>query len=148
MSKKEVLDRHEGREDELINVLQEIQEKEGYLSPKTLAYVSKHMDIPYAKVYGVATFYNFFKLKPGGKYTIQMCKGTACHVKGSSELFDHLKKKLDVEENGTTEDGIFTLSPVNCLGMCSLAPCMMINGKVYSELDKERLDSIIDDMRK
>lgn len=145
MSEKEVLAQDRGK---LISVLQEVQEKEGYLTSASLAKVSKDMDIPFAEVYGVATFYNLFKLKPGGKYLIQLCKGTACHVKGSSKLFEHILKKLDVEENGTTKDGLFTVSPVNCLGMCSLAPCMMINGKVYSQLDEKKLDQILEDLKK
>lgn len=143
MSEKEVLSELKGKRDELITVLQKVQEKEGYLSNETLARVAEEMDIPFTEVYGVVTFYNFFKLKPGGKHLIRVCRGTACHVKGSSGLYEHLKKKLDVEDKGTTKDGKFTLSSVNCLGMCSLAPCMMIDEEVYSKLDKKKIDEII-----
>jgi NADH-quinone oxidoreductase E subunit len=143
MSKEEVVSAYKDKKDELITVLQKIQDEEGYISPETMGFVAEKMNIPLNQVYGVVTFYNMFKLKKGGKYLLQLCKGTACHVKGAANLYEHLKTKLKVEDGQTTADGIFTLAPVNCLGMCSLAPCMMINGEVFSKLDEKKLDEIL-----
>ena len=143
MSRAEILKKYGDKRDELITTLQKIQDEEGYISPKAIVDVAIGMKIPISEVYGVVTFYNFFKLKPGGKYLIQMCRGTACHVKGSKELFDYLKTKLDINDDETTKDGLYTLSGVNCLGMCSLAPCMVINGQVYSNLTKQKLDDAL-----
>ncbi len=140
MSKEEVVSQYSGKTDELITVLQKIQDEEGYISVETMSYVAENMKIPLSRVYGVVTFYNMFKLKKGGKYLIQLCKGTACHVKGSSKLYEHLKSKLKINDHETTPDGLFTLAPVNCLGMCSLAPCMMIKGEVFSKLFDKKLD--------
>lgn len=147
MGTDEILSENHGKKEELVQVLQKVQEVEGYLSKETLAKVGKSLGVPFAEVYGVVTFYNFFKLKSGGKYLIQLCKGTACHVRGSSKLYEFLKKKLGVKDGETTKDGLFTLAPVNCLGMCSLAPCMMINEEVYSKLDEKKLDEILSSLK-
>ncbi len=147
MGTDEILTENKGKKEELVQVLQKIQEIEGYLSRETLAKVGKELGVPYAQIYGVVTFYNYFKLKPGGKYLIQLCKGTACHVKGSVKLYEFIKKKLQIKDGETTKDGLFTLAPVNCLGMCSLAPCMMINEEVYSKLDEKKLDDVLNNLK-
>ena len=138
-----ILNKHKGDSGSLIGVLQQAQQIYGYLPLEVLAHIAKSMDIPPAKVQGVASFYAQFRDEPIGKYHIMLCQGTACHVNGSGQLFDVLAEKLCVEDGGTTIDGKITLSNVACLGCCSLAPAMMINGEIYGNLTVKSALAII-----
>lgn len=129
----------------LIPILQEVQEAYRFLPPQVLTYVATALDMPVAEVYGVATFYAHFSLEAKGKYIIKVCDGTACHVKGSSKLLDTLYAKLKLNpEKHTSSDMLFTIEAVSCLGACGLAPVMIVNEKVYGEVNSKRCDEILD----
>lgn len=131
----------------LIPILQDTQEQLGYLPENILEKISEITQIPLSQIYGVVTFYAQFTLKPKGKHTIRVCKGTACHVKGADTIIEALKDHLDVEVDETTEDRVFTLEKVACLGTCFLAPVMMIDESYYGELNIEKAQSAIDEYR-
>ncbi len=135
-----------GKRGGVIPVLQETQKKIGYLSREAMAAVSEELGVPIAELYGVATFYTQFHLKPRGRHIIRVCRGTACHVRGSAKIMDKIMKMLDVKENGTTEDLRFTLEPVACLGCCGLAPVVMIDDDTHGRLtdDEASLNEFLD----
>ena len=124
----------------LIPLLQAIQKEEGYISRDAIIKVTEITKISKAEIYGVATFYSMFRLKPQGKHTIRICKGTACHVSGVKTIIETLRDTLDLKKGEeTTEDGLFTIIEVACLGCCSLAPVIMIDDKTYGKLTSEKL---------
>jgi NADH-quinone oxidoreductase subunit E len=125
---------YSGSKGELIPLLQSAQSHYGYIPRTAIESIAAVTNIPPATIYGVITFYNQFRLRPIGKYVIQLCDGTACHVSGARMLVDTIQDELGIESNDTTEDGLFTLSTVACLGCCSLAPVMMINGETFGRL--------------
>lgn len=128
----------------LIPVLQATQEAFGYLPADAVETISEEMLIPLAEIYGVATFYAQFHLKPRGRHIIRVCRGTACHVRGSLKILEKVKELLHVEENGTTEDLRFTLEPVACIGACGLAPVIMVNDETFGRLTVEMVEGILD----
>lgn len=130
-----------------VEVLQDIQKEFGYLSRENLETVSNKLGMPLVELYGVATFYTQFKDKPEGKYKISICRGTACHVKKSDGLLEHLQKKLNVDPGETTKDRLFTLECVNCIGACAKAPAMMINDVVHGNLTVEKLDEVLAELK-
>ena len=130
--------------DSLIPILQEIQDNEGWLSDKSLTEVGKYLNLPVSKIYGVATFYNQFRFQPKGKYHIQICRGTACHVLGSSNVQTELEKLLKIKSDETTKDGQFSLEVVACIGACGLAPVLSINGKFYAKVTSDSIKDIIE----
>jgi NADH-quinone oxidoreductase subunit E len=134
---------HAGR-DKLIPILQDIQAAQGYLSKEAMIEISKYLSLPVSKVFGVASFYNQFKFQPRGKYEIQVCRGTACHVQGSARVLDAIKNYLKIEPGETTRDGMFTLEVVACIGACGLAPVICINGEFYAGLTPEKVVKILD----
>lgn len=127
----------------LIDILQGVQEVYGYLPLSALNFISEKTENKKATIYGVATFYTQFRLNPIGKYLILQCQGTACHVNGSKEISKALCQELDIEPGATTTDGLFTIENVACLGCCSLAPVMMINGETYGNLSPGKAVKII-----
>jgi NADH-quinone oxidoreductase subunit E len=127
----------------LIPALQTVQEHYGYLPQEIFEMISERSGIPLSRVYGVVTFYAQFSLKPRGKHTIKVCKGTACHVKGAEIIAEALKEELGVEVGDTTEDTMFTLEKVACLGTCFLAPVMMIDDSYYGELNIDKIKNIL-----
>jgi NADH-quinone oxidoreductase E subunit len=133
--------------DSLIPILQDLQEKEGFLSFDSLLSVSRFLNLPLSKIYGVASFYNQFKFNQPGKYQIQVCRGTACHVKGSIKVLDALKRELKIDAGQTTRDGLFSLEVVACVGACSLAPVVCINGEYYAGVTPDSIEKIIDSYR-
>lgn len=132
-----IITRYRGAKGALIPVLQEAQAVLGYLSGETIAGIAQGLSIPVSQVYGVATFYTQFRLKPVGKHLIRVCHGTACHVGGAGAISEALEEALGIKDGQTTADGKFTLESVACLGCCSLAPVMMIDGETYGRLSKE-----------
>jgi len=129
--------------DKVIPLLQEIQQRHGYLPEEMITAVASEIGAYPSDIYGVATFYSQFRFTPMGKHLIKVCKGTACHVSGADILFAVLQDQLQVEEGETTEDGLFTLESVACLGCCSLAPVVMIDGKVFGKLTPSKVRKII-----
>lgn len=128
----------------LIPILQKTQDELGYLSEDTMNYIAKRLNKSPAEIYGVATFYTQFRFTPMGKYVIRVCHGTACHVGGANVLDALLENKLGIKAGETTEDGLFTIINVACLGCCSLAPVIMINDKTYGKLTNDKLTKILD----
>lgn len=127
----------------VIPLLQLVQEREGYISPQRVRAIARYTRTPESQIYGVATFYAQFRFQPQGKHVIRLCQGTACHVQGADAILEHLKEKLAVEEGGTTQDGLFTLEVVRCLGCCSLAPVMMIDHHTYGRLTRRTVDKVL-----
>ncbi len=132
-----------GRKGGTIPVLQEVQKEFGYLPEDALMAVSREMKIPPSELYGVATFYAQFHLNPRGRHIIRVCRGTACHVRGSLTILDKIKKVLQVEENCTTEDLRFTLEPVACIGACGLAPVMMVDEDTHGRLTPDKVMEVV-----
>ena len=139
----EIIERHGYQKASLISVLQDIQAKMNYLPRKALVQVAKSLDIPLTNVYEVATFYKAFSLEPKGRHTIQVCLGTACHVRGGARVLDYLENRLEVKTGGTTKDLGFTLESVNCLGACALGPMMVIDKKYYGKINAGKIESIL-----
>lgn len=127
----------------LIAVLQMIQKHFGYLPSSCLDEVSERMQIPSAKVTGVATFYHFFTFVPKGKHTVSVCLGTACYVKGAGLLFDRLQELLGVKPGHASKDGLFTLESARCVGACALAPVLIVDDKVYANVKPDELPKIL-----
>ncbi|MEG1929948.1 MAG: NADH-quinone oxidoreductase subunit NuoE [Anaerovorax sp.] len=146
-----VLDEYKDMQGSLIIILQKAQEIYGYLSRDVIRHISKVTSITQAKIYGVATFYTQFRLNPIGKHLIMLCQGTACHVNGSKAIEDAVCSELHIQDGETTEDGLFTLNNVACLGCCSLAPVMMISSEdgeeTYGNLTAESAKEVINKIR-
>lgn len=134
------------RED-LIPILQEIQENQGYLSEKAIVRVGQYLQLPTSKIFGVATFYNQFRFEPKGKHHIQVCRGTACHVLGSSTVLSQLEKHLKTKANQTTRDGMFSIEVVACIGACGLAPVICIDGEFHAKVTSESIKEIVESYR-
>ncbi|MBQ7131633.1 MAG: NADH-quinone oxidoreductase subunit NuoE [Oscillospiraceae bacterium] len=142
-----VLDEYAGIPGSLITILQKAQDIYGYLPTSVIYKVADATSCTPAKVMGVATFYTQFRFKPVGKYLIMLCKGTACHVNGSDTIAKTISEELGITDGETTEDGLFSLSFVACLGCCSLSPVMMINDETYGSLTPAKVKEILDDIR-
>jgi len=146
-SVRKIIERHGYQKASLIAILQDIQAKMNYLPRKALVQVSKSLDIPLARVYEAATFYKAFSLEPKGRHTVQVCLGTACHVRGGARVLDYLENRLEVKSGDTTKDLAFTLESVNCLGACALGPMMVIDRKYYGKIDTPKIESILEKYR-
>jgi NADH-quinone oxidoreductase subunit E len=135
-----------GKKSNLIAILQKVQEIYKYLPEDAMIYIgSKVEGLSPATVFGVATFYAQFSLEPKGRYEIKVCDGTACHVRGSMPVLEAVKEKIQLKDGKmTTDNGLFSLETVSCLGACSLAPAMVINGKIYPKMTKDAVSTIID----
>lgn len=144
----EVLGHYREQEGSLVTVLQKAQEIYGFLPLTVMRYIADQMGVKPARVFGVATFYTQFRFQPVGKYLILLCQGTACHVNGSERIETALCQELKIKAEETSADGLFTLSNVACLGCCSLAPVMMINGQAYGPLTPDKAVSIVRDLAK
>lgn len=143
----EVLKNYKNISGSLITVLQKAQEIYGYLPTDVIYKIAEELNLSPAKVMGVATFYTQFRFKPVGKYLIMLCQGTACHVNGSERIEKAIREELGISDGETTEDGLFTLKNVACLGCCSLSPVMMINEETYGSLTPEKVKTIIRNLK-
>jgi NADH-quinone oxidoreductase subunit E len=144
-----ILARYENaKRDALIPLLQEVQQQQGYLSREAVLRIGKHLKLPASKIYGVATFYNQFRFQPQGRNHIQVCRGTACHVKGSAAVLDAIKRELKVEPGQTTRDGQFSLEVVACIGACGLAPVICVNGEFHAGVTTQKVSKILESYRK
>jgi NADH-quinone oxidoreductase subunit E len=132
----------------IIQVLTDIQEQYNYLPRENLEYISQRLKVPLSKIYSIATFYAAFSLNPRGKHLITVCLGTACFVRGVSNVLKRIEDRLGIEAGETTEDNMFTLETVNCLGACALAPIMVVDGNYHGQTTIQKVDSILDKYQK
>ncbi len=144
---KSILDKHRGTRGDLIATLEDVQERYGYLPQDALRFVAEHTGRSLADVYGVATFYRYFRLDPRGRHLISACLGTACHVRGGSAIVAEIERQLGVQAGGTTPDGEFTFETVNCLGACALGPVVVIDGHYFSKVTKSQVRQLLDRAR-
>lgn len=131
----------------LIQMLQEIQREQGYLTDNDIRCVGKYIRMPVSRIYSIATFYNQFRFSPIGRYHFRVCRGTACHVIGSVTVLQEITKQLGIEPGQTTRNGQFSLEVVSCMGACSLAPVIAVNGVYHAQADQEKIRRIIDELR-
>lgn len=142
-----ILLRNGRRPELLIQVLQDMQVELGYLPEDGLAYVAEHLDVPVPRVFHVATFYKAFSLKPRGQHVLNVCRGTACHVRGSERLVETVQRELGVRDGETTADRLFTLECVNCIGACALGPAVVVDGVTFARVTPDRFRKIIEGCR-
>ena len=138
-----ILEKHEFKENNLIQMLLDFQSEYNWLPKHVLFYTGNKLNVPLTQIYGIASFYKFFNLEPRGKYQITVCAGTACHVRGSMNLLQRIVNFLGIKPGDTTRDYKFTLDTVNCLGCCALGPVMLFNNKYYSNPDAKKLESLL-----
>lgn len=143
----QIIDRYQNEETPLMLILSDIQKEYGYIPLEVQELVSERTGIPVAEIYGVVSFYSYFSLTPKGKYVIGVCLGTACYVKGSQQVIDKFSEILKIKTGETTEDGLFTLDALRCIGACGIAPAVSINGKVYSKVKVDQVKDIIQSYR-
>ena len=142
---QKILANYPKEKDKLVAILNDVQERFGYVPQAAQAEIASYLNVPMAEIYGVITFYSRFTLKPKGKYNISVCLGTACFVKGSQAILDRVKDRLKLEKAGdVTPDGKFSFDDVRCVGACGLAPVFMINDEVYGNATVKMLDEAID----
>jgi NADH-quinone oxidoreductase subunit E len=139
----DIVKKYGGRRRAVIQVLQDLQERDRWLAPETLEEVARELEIPLAHVYSVATFYKAFSLKPRGRHICTVCMGTACHVRGGASILEHFERKLGIRAGETTPGGDITLERVNCLGACALAPLAVVDGRYYGQMSEARADGVL-----
>jgi NADH-quinone oxidoreductase subunit E len=139
-----IVDRYEGRASSVLSVLQDIQAKEKYLPKETLEVVGERLRIPMNKIYRIATFYKAFSLSPRGLHEIQVCLGTACHVRGGVRIVDRLTTELGIHPGETTPDRKFTLETVNCLGVCASGPIITVDGRYFGKMNPAQVRGVLD----
>ncbi len=144
---KEICARYKNEPSPLMLILSDVQKEYGYIPLEVQEIISNETGIPVADIYGVVTFYNFFSLEPKGKYLIGVCIGTACYVKGGQNVLDKFSEILKIKPGQTTEDGLFSIDNVRCLGACGIAPAVSINGKVYPKVELSQVPKIIQEIR-
>ena len=141
----EICDRYVDERTPLMMILSDVQKEYGYIPLEVQELVSERTGISVAEIYGVVTFYSFFSLKPKGKYVIGCCLGTACYVKGAQQVIDKFSEILGIEPGQTTEDGLFTIDALRCIGACGIAPAVSINGQVYPKVSVNSVPKIIEE---
>jgi NADH-quinone oxidoreductase subunit E len=137
------IEKWKDKEGNLIMILHRVQEEYGYIPREVALQLSRILNVPLAKIYGVVTFYHFFKLVKPGKYIISVCMGTACYLKGGNDLIQNIEDILGIGINSTTQDELFSIEAVRCVGCCGLAPVITINGEVFGRVTKDELPEII-----
>ncbi len=140
----EIIGRYEGKRQFMIQMLQDANAEFNYLPEKALKRISERLNVPYAEVYGTASFYKAFSLEPRGEHIIQVCLGTACHVRGAAKVLDEITRELGLVESGTTDDMKFTVETVNCLGACALAPVIAVDGKFHGQMTPGKVGNMLD----
>lgn len=143
-----ILEKYNYNKQLLIAIMQDVQKEYHYLPEKILSYIAEKLNISEAKIYGVATFYENFSLQPKGKYVIKICNGTACHVRKSVPILEEFRNTLGLNEDNTTDDMMFTLETVSCLGACGLAPVCTVNDEVHPNMTKEKVKNLIKELKK
>ena len=143
----EICERYAGEKTPLIMILSDVQKEFGCVPLDVQRLISEKTGVSVAEIYGVVTFYSFFSLQPKGKYVVGCCLGTACYVKGGGQVFDKFSEILGIKGGQTTEDGLFTLDALRCIGACGIAPAVNINGKVYPKVNVSDVAGIVDSYR-
>jgi NADH-quinone oxidoreductase subunit E len=138
-----ILKRHDNNSANVLAILQDIQASENYLPRKTLEEVAAKLNIPLTRIYKLATFYRALSLTPKGRHLVDVCMGTACHVRGARMVLERLERDLGVQEGGTTQDLNFSLDTVRCIGCCSLGPVVVIDGEIYGRLNQEKASQLL-----
>lgn len=144
---KSICKRYKNEASPLMLVLSDVQKEYGYIPLEVQEIISEELNIPVSDIYGVVTFYSFFSLKPKGRFVIGVCLGTACYVKGGQNIIDKFGDILKIKPGQTTEDGMFTLDALRCIGACGIAPAISINGKVYPKVKLSDIPNIIKEYR-
>ena len=147
-SLNKIFSSYEGKKDELIPILQQVQKKLGFLPEEAMLETARFIGVPESRVYAVATFYTQFRFTPIGKNHIMACRGTACHVRGAPRILDHIQQELGIKEGETTSDLEFSLESVACIGACGLSPCIMINDRVEAKLTPKKIAKLFRKGRK
>jgi NADH-quinone oxidoreductase subunit E len=142
-----VIKQYRGKESAILAILQDIQVKEKYLPKEALEYVSQKMDIPLVHIFRIATFYNALSLKPRGRHKIDVCLGTACHVRGGNKILEKVERDLGISVGETTKDKRVTLESVHCVGCCSLGPVAVIDGDVFGRLSQEKVPGLLRELK-
>ena len=139
----EVFKRFKGTKDELIPILEAVQEEFGYLPREAMLKISRRLRIPESNIYGVATFYALFRLKPSGKNIIRVCRGTACHVRGGARILQEFENRLGIKAGETTPDLEYSLETISCFGSCALAPVVVVNRQVYGRMTPAKVAEVL-----
>ena len=142
-----IIKQYKGKESAILAILQDIQSKKKYLPKEILEQVSQKMQIPVTHIFRLATFYNALSIKPRGRHKIDVCLGTACHVRGGNKIIDKLKRDLGIPVGETTKDKRFTLVSVRCVGCCSLGPVAVIDGEVYGRLTQDKIPALLKEFK-
>jgi NADH-quinone oxidoreductase subunit E len=144
---KSILDSYQHDPSMLVSVLQDVQAEYNYLPKEALSQVSQSLDVPLTQVYSVATFFKAFSLKPRGRHIINVCLGTACHVRGAVKIKEEIERELDIKPGETTEDFKYTLETVNCVGACALGPIVIIDGKYSGQMKTDKVKTLLESYR-
>lgn len=142
-----IIQQYGAKESAILGILQDIQAEEKYLPKEALEYVSQKMSIPLVQVFRIATFYNALSLKPRGRHKVDVCLGTACHVRGGGKILDKMERDLGIIMGETTKDKRFTLETVHCVGCCSLGPVAVIDGEVFGRLSQDKVPALLKDFK-
>jgi NADH-quinone oxidoreductase subunit E len=145
---KHIFARFKGNKDELIPVMEAVQEEYGYLPRETMQEISRFLKVPESNIYGVATFYALFRLSPRGKKMVNVCRGTACHVRGGAHILQEVEKRLGIKAGETSPDMEYSLETISCFGSCALAPVMVINKVVYGRMTPAKVEQILSNQGK
>lgn len=146
---KEIIKKHGNKRENLLHILHDIQNQspQNYISEENIKTLSEEMRIPVSDIKGTASFYSMYSFIPRGKYIIRICESPPCHILGAQTIFDAVEKKLGIKEGETTKDGLFTLEATSCLGICGVAPAMMINDEAYGNLDEKKINEILEQIQ-
>ena len=143
---EKIIDRYDADTGMLIHIMQDLQADCGYLPPEHLRCLSNRLDVPMSRIYAVATFYSSFRLAPKGQHDVTLCMGTVCYLKGAPQICEAIGREFQIEPGGTTQDRLFTLQAVNCVGACALAPVMIVDGKYYDGVTPESALEILNEL--
>jgi NADH-quinone oxidoreductase subunit E len=141
---RRIIAKYDGQRRAIIPILQDVQDRERWLSPQVLEEVARGLDVPLAHVYSVATFYKSFSLKPRGRHICTVCQGTACHVRGGAAILESFERKLGISAGETSPDKEYTLERVNCLGACALAPLAIVDGRYYGQMTETKANAVLE----
>ncbi len=140
---EKIIDKYETKKEALIQIMQDVNSEYNYLPENELKYLSKKLSIPLSEIYGIATFYKAFSLTPRGKHLITVCLGTACHVRGGQRIVDKLERELKIKAGETSDDLMYTLETVNCLGACALAPIIVCDCEYHGQVNSLKVDKLL-----